>query len=311
MTNYKYDNPKNSLVLYEIDEYLDFLSSLYLKKKFPKVLMLSGNKGIGKSTLINHFLNFVYDKDNYDLENRTISEKSNFNQQYKNDSFGNIIYLSGDSFKNIKVDDIRNLKSNLFKSTLLKKERFVIFDDVEIFNTNSLNALLKIIEEPTKNNYFILINNKTKPLIDTIYSRSLDLKIILTDKKRIQIIENLIKNNNLEVKVDYNLINLSPGSFLSHNNIINQNDISFEDHLIENIKKILNLYKKKKNFNFINLILFMTDLYFLKLKEKKTYNIDKIIEDKSFIIDNINKFAIYNLNQNSVLNAINNKLYNE
>ena len=31
-----------------------------------------------------------------------------------------------------------------------------------------LNALLKIIEEPSKNNYFILINNKSKPLIETL-----------------------------------------------------------------------------------------------------------------------------------------------
>ena len=38
---------------------------------------------------------------------------------------------------------------------------------------------LKIIEEPTKNNYFIFINNKTKPILETIKSRSLELKIIL------------------------------------------------------------------------------------------------------------------------------------
>ena len=39
-------------------------------------------------------------------------------------------------------------------------------DDVEVFNNNSLNALLKLIEEPNKNNYFLLINNETQPLIE-------------------------------------------------------------------------------------------------------------------------------------------------
>ena len=38
--------------------------------------------------------------------------------------------------------------------------------------------LLKIIEEPSKKNYFILINNKSKPILDTIKSRSLEIKII-------------------------------------------------------------------------------------------------------------------------------------
>ena len=36
----------------------------------------------------------------------------------------------------------------------MNKPRFIIFDDVELFNNNSLNALLKIIEEPSKNNFF-------------------------------------------------------------------------------------------------------------------------------------------------------------
>ena len=62
--------------------------------------------------------------------------------------------------KSIKVDDIRNLKSKILQSSIIDKDRFIILDDVELFNINSLNALLKIIEEPNKKNYFILINNK-------------------------------------------------------------------------------------------------------------------------------------------------------
>ena len=61
----------------------------------------------------------------------------------------------------LKIDDIRNLKTRIYQSTIDNKERFIILDDVEQFNQNSLNALLKIIEEPTNKNYF-LINNKSK-----------------------------------------------------------------------------------------------------------------------------------------------------
>ena len=154
--------------------------------------MLSGLKGCGKSTLINHFLFSIFDESNYNKDQFTILESSILLKQFKNNIFQNIIYLQGSDFKSIKVEDIRNLKSKILQSSIIDKERFIILDDVELFNTNSLNALLKIIEEPSKKNYFILINNKTKPLIDTIKSRCLEMKIILDENKRIEIINKLL-----------------------------------------------------------------------------------------------------------------------
>ena len=62
----KYFYPKNSLNLYGLDKDFNLLSSLYSIKKLPKVLMISGIKGIGKSTLVNHFLFSIFDEKNYD-----------------------------------------------------------------------------------------------------------------------------------------------------------------------------------------------------------------------------------------------------
>ena len=304
-------NPKNSLILYEIDDKLDFLIKLHTYKKLPKVLMLSGDKGIGKYTLINHFMNFIYDNQNYNFENKTINKDSIFSKHNLNNIFPNIIYLSGSNYKNIKIEDIRNLKTNLLKTTILNKERFIILDDVELFSLNSMNALLKIIEEPSLRDYFILINSKTKPLIETIYSRSLELKVTLQNNTRIKIIEILIKNYNLDTLIDYKIINLSPGNFLSFNEILSENKIDINGKFLLNLEKILNLYKKNKNIDFINLILFITEYYFSNLIKKNSKNIEQIIENKSFVIDNINNFVIYNLNQNSLINSINNKIFNE
>ena len=190
MKTNEYHDPKNSLVLFGLQDKLNFLIELYNLKKLPRILMISGKKGVGKFTLINHFLNYIYDKENYDLKNQSINTQSQFYKQYLNNIFPNIIYLSGSNFKNVKIDDVRDLKSKILKTTISNKERFIVLDDIELFNHNSLNALLKIIEEPTSNNYFVLINNKTKPLIETIHSRSLEVKIILNNQKRIKINKN-------------------------------------------------------------------------------------------------------------------------
>ena len=58
------------------------------------------------------------------------------------------------------------------------------------------------------------------------------------------------------------------------------------------------------------MILFLTDYYFYNRKEKKQDNLDKVMNDKSYVINNINKFIELNLNQTSLINSINNKLFN-
>ena len=172
----KYFNPKNSLKLFGLEENFNFLSSIYSKDKLPKVLMLSGLKGTGKSTLINHLLFSIFDSQNYNKSNHSLSDTSVFYKKFREGIFQNILYVKGSDFRSLKIEDIRNLKSVIQQSSMINSDRFIVLDDIELFNVNSLNALLKIIEEPSKKNYFILINNKTKPILDTIKSRSLELK---------------------------------------------------------------------------------------------------------------------------------------
>ena len=305
-----YLNPKNSLVLFELGKKLDFFINLYNLNKFPKVLMLTGQKGVGKSTLMNHFMTYVYDRNMYDLKEKKINNNSNFYKQYINNIFPNIIYLSGDFYKNIKVDEMRNLKSLLTKTSISGKERFILFDDVELFSANSLNSLLKIIEEPSKKDFFVLINNKTKPLLETIYSRSLEVKILLKNEIRIKIINNLIDVNDLQVSIDFKNINLTPGNFLLFNSLSQELKLNYDQEFTYNLNLILKNYKKEKNKDMINLTFFLIDHYFSKPKIKNKLNSQKLFEQKSYLNGQIDKFVKYNLNQTSLINAINNKLLN-
>ena len=302
---------KNSLNLIGLDDNFKFISSLYYKKKLPKVLMLTGNKGSGKSTLINHFLFSIFDQKNYDLSNQTLRENTAFYNLFKNDVFQNIIYVKGSDFKSVKIDDIRILRKKILQSTLLKMDRFIILDDIELFNTNSLNALLKIIEEPTKNNFFFLINNKSKPLLETIKSRSLEIKFLLNENQRLQIINKLINLHKLEIILSPKESFLSPGDFLKFNYIFGEYELSLNTNFVDNLSLLLNLFKKNKDILFINIAFFIANFYFKDLKSKKIFKNDKIYEIKSFIFDNLNNFLLYNTNQNAFINAVNSKLKND
>ena len=149
-----YFDSKNSNNLFGLNKNFKFLSNLYLEKNLPKVLMFTGNKGVGKATLVNHFLHSIFDERNYNKNNLTFQQNTIFGSQLRNNFFQNIIYINGADFKSVKIEDIRNLKKKILQSTISSKERFIIFDDIELFNHNSLNALLKIIEEPSEKNYF-------------------------------------------------------------------------------------------------------------------------------------------------------------
>ena len=63
-------NPSKSFKLIEMDNHLNHLIKLYKFKKFPKVILMSGKKGSGKFTLVNHFLNYIFSEDTYDLQSK-------------------------------------------------------------------------------------------------------------------------------------------------------------------------------------------------------------------------------------------------
>ena len=100
-----------------------------------------------------------------------------------------------------------------------RKENFEVDVLEDLFlNQNSINALLKTLEEPSDNNFFILINNQQAKLIDTISSRCLKNNIFLNSTQRIEAINYLVKDRKIESLINFNN-NLTPGLFLKFNEI--------------------------------------------------------------------------------------------
>ena len=184
---------------------------------------------------------------------------------------------------------------NLNKSSFNSKSRFVLIDNIELMNINSVNALLKFLEEPNANINFILINNN-KQIIPTLKSRCINFKVFLSFKQSIDIINNII---NADV---YDMINeefidnyLTPGRLFQILRFSKEYNINLKK---TNLKKLLmilikdKIYKKDKYLNEIfyyfvesffrkNLTLNSINLhnfysYFInKIKDKKIYNLDE------------------------------------
>ena len=75
------------------------------------------------------------------------------------------------------IELTRTIKNWLSQKPFNHQNKIVIIYQVHQFNLESQNALLKSIEEPGENNYFILTSNKPSKIINTIISRCFIIKL--------------------------------------------------------------------------------------------------------------------------------------
>lgn len=302
MSNSEFYNSNNSLELFGFKREFNFLKSLIDKNRLPKSLLISGEKGVGKLTLINHFLCSYLDKQNYDLKNNKVV-KDIIHNQFMNNLHPSVIFLKGSDFSKVKIDNIRDLKVKILKTSLNNEKRFIILDSVDLFNINSLNALLKIIEEPSENNFFILTNNNSKKIPETVKSRCIELKIIMKSEDKKFVAQKLLTKFGQKSFFDYDE-SLSPGNYLKFNYLIEIININLDDPFIRNLNTLISFYQKKKDLFLIDLIFFILDYNFKKFREKDNIKSEMLISDRLFISKNIHDFFSLNLSQGALINSI-------
>lgn len=99
---------------------------------------------------------------------------SNFNPNNYN---GDIIWITKDVEKSsIGLPDIAIIKHNINQTPLYSKYTFFVIQDADFLNKESQNALLKIIEEPSRHSIILLLGTYHQ-LLPTIYSRCMSLYI--------------------------------------------------------------------------------------------------------------------------------------
>ena len=296
-------NPANQLSLYgHRSEFCNFID-LYKNKKLPNKILLSGEKGIGKSTLAYHIINRIlsFDEDHsYDEKNFRIDPKNKSFKLILNKSNPNFILIDIDEDKkSIDINQIRNLISTLNKSSFNKKPRLVLIDNIELLNINSVNALLKILEEPNDNIYFILINNHKK-ILPTLRSRCLNYNIHLKSEESFDISTKIL-GENIKNLIYENIINFynTPGSILNLLEYANQNDVDLTKiNLKDFIKKIITEKKYKKDQFVKQLLYSLIELYFRQNVSLKNINLLKI---QNYFLKKINNTKIFNLDDETLL----------
>ena len=294
--------PKNQQNLYGLDEVFNEFVKLYENKKLPSKILLSGQKGIGKSTLSYHLINYILSKDeehSYDVHKHKINEQNHSFKLLLNGSNPNFFLIDVKPEKKfIEINQIRSLIEKLNKSSFNEKPKLVLIDNIEYLNINSINALLKQLEEPGEDIHFFLIKNGKKTL-DTLNSRCLNYKISLSNKQVVEISNKLLKND-IHKLINIDLLNyyITPGKIYDLVQFSNENKIDLKNLELENFLNIIidNSYYKNENsikymiFDFVELFLkkkisiqnYELFNYFLK-KIENTYKFN--LDEESFFLE--------------------------
>ncbi len=305
-------SPINQTNLFSLDNYLLEFVELYKKKRLPTKILLSGDKGLGKSTLAFHLVNYIL---SINEEYPYIIKESKINpdnKSYKlviNGSNPNLLLVDTLSEKkNIDINQIRELINNLNKSSFNNKERFIIIDNIETLNISSINALLKVLEEPPSNTYFILINND-RFILPTLKSRCINFRISLDHKTSISVINKILDNDIMKF-INKDLINyyLTPGQMYHLIEFFKIQKHDLKDYDLKRFLKLVikdNLYKKDALIK--DIIFQYFEFYFLtkvKLAKSRTF------EYYDYFLKRINDTKKFNLDEESLFMEFEYKILN-
>jgi len=307
--------PSENTQLYGMNHFFNEITTLYNEKRMPTKILLSGKKGLGKSTLAYHIINYILSNNEefkYNSNKLTINNDNRSFKLLQNNSHPNFYLIDLlDDKKNIDVAQIREMITYINKSAFNNKPRFILIDNIEKLNKNSINALLKIIEEPNENVFFILINNSEKYILPTLKSRCLTFKINFTFNESMYISNKILNENVLDL-VNYDLINYynTPGEIINLINFSKSKSIDLKDYTLINFLNLLidNGYYKKNKF-VKNLLINFIELFFLK-EYKLNRTKESLLNFYHNFITKIHNTEKFNLDEESLFLEFKSKLLN-
>jgi len=137
------------------------------KQTLPHAMIFSGSQGVGKFKLAKAFAQVLICETK---SNNACGVCGSCIRVAKNQS-ENLKVIATENSQQIKIDQIRSVLDFLSLSSY-NQNRVIIIDQAQDLNPQAANSLLKTLEEPFENVFFILVTPDVRLLMATIRSRA-------------------------------------------------------------------------------------------------------------------------------------------
>ncbi len=187
--------PKNFNELIGQDIAVETIKNSILSKKLPNAYLLSGIRGVGKTTTARLIAQAINCKKNF-----IQGEKCNPGEYCsckEINEFKNLDVIEIDGAQHTGVDSTKELIASCMYAPTTVKYKVIIADEFQMLSKSSFAALLKTLEEPPPHLKFVFCTTEVKKIPITIISRCqrfdlhrVSIKDLLENLNKISKIEN-------------------------------------------------------------------------------------------------------------------------
>ncbi len=199
------------------------LNKLYTEAKLPHAIMLAGSAGIGKKLVAEEIAQSLVCINNVYGGCGSCTNCLPFLAR----NYPDIHRLDCQDKEQVSAEAIRQIINLLSLKAFGGQARILIFENAESLSVTSCNILLKSLEEPRPNTYYILISANPSFIPITIRSRCQTYYLPdLTDLELEQIIAGSDLNNQLPDNLTWeSILQYSSGSLVSIHKIIEKPEL--------------------------------------------------------------------------------------
>lgn len=230
----------------------NLLRSALKNGNLAHALLFNGISSIGKKLVAFELAKSFYCENNINQNHEKTyggCDKCQSCKLFNEGTIPDFYYIDCQNKEEMKTENIRELLHKLSLKNFSSKSKFIIFNDAHLLKEQCSNILLKTLEEPKENTFFILITSNYSKLPMTIVSRCQlwnfdalsqnELKeiiskknIILQDNSMIELLEGSLEN------IDILSVNIAEKKFCEESiDLILKGDVSALNTLSKKISK--------------------------------------------------------------------------